>query len=229
MDLDPKQLEPAWSRQIVASPPKPALAAGPAVVVVVPPSGGRPGIAFMREEVSRGDYAAFSSQTGRGSAKCRNRLAPISLKKRSWASPGFDQTGAHPAVCISNEDARAYAAWLSERTGQVFRLPTAAEFKRISSYSGSGDACQDGRVSCGTEGTAPAGQGPASPLGLMGVKGNVREWLADCAGSCKDRLVGGVSWRDGARNATGNRTGGMDANAGFDDVGFRLVREVPAR
>jgi len=230
MDLDPKLLEPAWSREIAApAPGRPAPGPGPSVVTVIPPAGGRPGVAFMREEVSRSEYAAFASATGRGAAKCRNRTAPISFKKRSWSAPGFDQTGQHPAVCVSFEDARAYAAWLSDRTGASFRLPTASEWKRIASYGGSGNACQDGRVSCGGEGTVPTGQGPASPLGLMGAKGNVREWLQDCAGSCKSHLVGGVGWRDSATHAAGNQTDGMSADSGFDDVGFRLVREVPAR
>jgi hypothetical protein len=230
MELDPKLLEPAWSREVVAPKPgRPAAGPGPAVVLVIPAAPGKPGVAFMRQEVSRGDYAAFASSTGRGSAKCKNRLAPISLKKRSWSAPGFEQAGSHPAVCVSYEDARAYAAWLSERTGETFRLPTAAEWRRISSYSGSGNACADGRVSCGQEGTVPAGQGPASPLGLMGAKGNVREWLLDCAGSCKDHLVGGLGWRDSASKPQGNRTDGLNADSGFDDVGFRLVREVSAR
>ncbi|MEO8159995.1 MAG: bifunctional serine/threonine-protein kinase/formylglycine-generating enzyme family protein [Arenimonas sp.] len=230
MDLDPKLLEPAWSREIALQQPgRPAAGPGPSTVMIVPASGGRPGVAFMREEVSRADYSAFASRTGRAAAKCKNRLAPISFKKRSWDSPGFEQSSSHPAVCISYEDARAYASWLSERTGETFRLPTAAEWHRIASYSGSGNACLEGRVSCGQEGTVPTAQGPASPLGLLGVKGNAKEWLADCAGSCKAHLVGGLGWRDSASRAEGNRTSGLDANLGFDDVGFRLVREVPAR
>jgi serine/threonine-protein kinase PpkA len=195
-------------------------------VLVIPASGGRPGVAFMREEVSRSDYSAFASRTGRPAAKCRNRNAPINLKKRSWDSPGFSQSGEHPVVCVSYEDARAYAAWLSERTGETFRLPTMAEWRRIASYTGSGSACTDGRVSCGGEGTVAAGQGPASPLGLVGVKGNAREWLSDCAGSCKEHLVGGLGWRDSSRTTQGNKTDGMNSESGFDDVGFRLVREV---
>src|SRR5262249_27617931 len=47
----------------------------------------------------------------------------------SLADPGFAQTGDHPAVCVSWEDARAYAAWLSEMTGEAYRLLTEAEWE----------------------------------------------------------------------------------------------------
>jgi serine/threonine-protein kinase PpkA len=181
---------------------------------------------MMREEVSRGDYAAFANATHRPVARCRNRLAPITLKKRTWLAPGFTQGEGHPAVCVSFDDARAYAQWLSGRTGETWRLPTAAEWKQVASYKGSGNACQDGRIDCGQDGTAPANSGPASPLGLVGLRGNAREWLVDCAGGCKQRLVSGLGWRDSAGRADPTRSSGFDASVGFDDVGFRLVREV---
>ena len=180
--------------------------------------------------MSRADYAAFASATNRPNARCRNRLAPISFKRRSWVSPGFNQSGEHPAVCVSFEDARAYAQWLSARTGETWRLPSAAEFRQVASYRGSGSACADGRVDCGQDGTIGAGQGPSSPLGLTGVRGNAREWLSDCVGACRQHLVGGLGWRDNASRADPMRSSGFDAGTGLDDTGFRLVREVgPAR
>ena len=230
LEVDPRALEPAWSR--VVAQPKPGTvirSSGPTVVLVQPGTAGRPGVAFMREEVSRADYAQFASRTGRPTARCRNRLAPITLKKRTWAAPGFPQTGAHPAVCVSFEDARAYAQWLSQRTGESYRLPTALEWRQIANYKGSGNACQDGRIDCGQDGTVPVNQGPKSPLGLTGVRGNAREWLSDCAGSCRERLVGGLGWRDSAGRAEPMRSSGFDSAVGFDDVGFRLVREVSRR
>jgi formylglycine-generating enzyme required for sulfatase activity len=229
--VDSKALEPEWSRALpVARPGQPVPGGnGPATVLVVPPAAGRAGVAFMRHEVSRADYAAFASGTGRASARCRNRLAPISFKRRSWASPGFAQGGDHPAVCVSYEDARAYAQWLSQRTGESWRLPTRNEWKQVASYRGTGSACGDGRVDCGQDGTIGAGLGPQSPLGLTGVRGNAREWLNDCDGSCRQHLVGGLGWRDNASRAEPLRTSGFDARTGFDDVGFRLVREVGPR
>ncbi|OGT54150.1 MAG: hypothetical protein A3E01_20805 [Gammaproteobacteria bacterium RIFCSPHIGHO2_12_FULL_63_22] len=227
LDVPAQALEPAWSRTVVeARPGKVLRSNGPTTVLVQPGSGGKPGIAFMREEVSKADYAAFANATRRPTARCRNRLAPITIKKRTWSAPGFNQTDSHPAVCVSYEDARAYAQWLSARTGETYRLPSASEWRQIANYKGSGNACQDGRVNCGQDGTVPAGSGPASPLGIVGVRGNAREWLSDCAGGCRQHLVSGLGWRDNAGKAEPTRSSGFDASVGFDDVGFRLVREV---
>lgn len=227
LEVPAQSLEPAWSRTIVeARPGKVLRSNGPTTVLVQPGNNGKPGIAFMREEVSKADYAAFANATRRPTARCRNRLAPITIKKRTWSSPGFAQTDSHPAVCVSYEDARAYAQWLSARTGETYRLPSASEWRQIANYKGSGNACQDGRVNCGQDGTVPAGSGPASPLGIVGVRGNAREWLSDCAGGCRQHLVSGLGWRDNAGKAEPTRSSGFDASVGFDDVGFRLVREV---
>jgi len=101
-----------------------------------------------------------------------------------------------------------------------------AEWRQIAGYRGTGSACGDGRVDCGQDGTIGAGLGPQSPLGLTGVRGNAREWLNDCAGNCRQHLVGGLGWRDNAARAEPLRSSGFDAKVGFDDVGFRLVRDV---
>ncbi len=229
LDVSADSLEPSWSRSIVEARPGKVIrgGGGPTTVLVQPPSGeGRPGVAFMREEVSRADYASFANATHRPIARCRNRLAPITIKKRTWLDPGFPQTDSHPAVCVSYEDARAYAQWLSARTGDTWRLPSAAEWRQVASYKGSGNACQDGRVDCGQDGTVSAGAGPSSPLGLVGVRGNAREWLSDCASGCRQHLVSGLGWRDSSSHPDPIRSSGFDAAVGFDDVGFRLVREV---
>jgi len=48
----------------------------------------------------------------------------------------------------------------------------------------------------------------------------VAEWLLDCSGSCSKRITVGQSWR----GASGARP--LDASRGYDDVGFRLVRDL---
>ncbi|MFC7300787.1 bifunctional serine/threonine-protein kinase/formylglycine-generating enzyme family protein [Cognatiluteimonas weifangensis] len=58
-------------------------------------------------------------------------------------------------------------------------------------------------------GALPAGGG-AKP---------VAEWLRECRDGCRERLTRGRSWRGGADAA-------REAARGYDDVGFRLVREL---
>ena len=131
-------------------------------------------------------------------------------------------------LCVSYDDAQAYAQWMSRRTGLNYRLPTRAEWQSLIA-AGTGDACRFGRVSCaGTEGTVAASLGPSSALGLTGTRGNAREWLADCGRGCARRLVGGLGWRDSPSRGTATQADDFDADTGFDDIGFRLVRDVAA-
>lgn len=97
-------------------------------------------------------------------------------------------------------DAQEYAAWLSEETGQRYRLPSEAEWEYAAragttgpfsfegtispakanydsnhSYGGSGKDSKGYR-----EKAVPAGSLPANPWGLHEVHGNVSEWVQDC-------------------------------------------------
>jgi formylglycine-generating enzyme required for sulfatase activity len=47
----------------------------------------------------------------------------------SWQSPGFEQTDSHPVVNVTWNDARALAAWLSQREGRRYSLPTEAQWE----------------------------------------------------------------------------------------------------
>src|SRR5262245_53798050 len=41
---------------------------------------------------------------------------------RSWQHVNCPQDDRHPALCVSLSDAKAYASWLSGRTGKTYRL-----------------------------------------------------------------------------------------------------------
>jgi formylglycine-generating enzyme required for sulfatase activity len=123
----------------------------------------------------------------------------------TWRNPGFSQDDQHPVVNVSWNDAVAFCDWLGKEDGQVYRLPTEAEWEyacragSATRYS-SGDAAETlkaaGNVAddtarrkyrdwftiSGSDGfvhTAPAGKFQSNRFGLHDMHGNVWEWCAD--------------------------------------------------
>jgi len=224
--VEPGLLEPSWSKADEMPQLRPGdilKAAGPSMVLSSVPAAGRSGLAVMREEVTKGEYANFVAATNRATPVCRNAIASIFSGKISWDKPGFNQSNEHPVVCVSHSDAVAYAQWLSKRTGLDYRLPTQNEWRSIAIYR-AGEPCRAGVIACGNKGTSAGSGTPASPLGIYDLQGNASEWLGDSAGSGR-YIVAGLSWRDTA-TASATRTSNQNGDRGYDDVGFRLVREV---
>ena len=97
-----------------------------------------------KHTVTHGEYAAFIAAAGeRPEGKGCSVMArdPNNWRKwawtlkpgASWRDPGFERlpgpSDRHPAVCVSHEDARAYALWLTRETGKSYRLPSEAEWE----------------------------------------------------------------------------------------------------
>ncbi|HEV8695001.1 MAG TPA: bifunctional serine/threonine-protein kinase/formylglycine-generating enzyme family protein [Lysobacter sp.] len=145
-------------------------------------------VAINSKPVSRGEYTRFANASGRTAALCRERASLLRMiAPRDWRSPGFFQSEGEPVVCVSLQDAEAYASWYSRQTGQHWRLPTATE----------------------------AQQTPSDASGR-----DVSLWSRDCGGDCSKRKASGKSWRGGQAQRA------LIANRGYDDVGFRLVRDL---
>lgn len=158
----------------------------------------------------------------------------------------------HPVIHISWNDARAYCVWLTEKTGQSFRLPSEAEWEyaarggRLSKgfqYAGSNDLKEVGwyHGNSGSK-THRVGEKKPNELGLYDMSGNVWEWCEDdWHGSYKDNPpTDGSAWVDNPRGSYRVNRGGSWYNtpAGArvasrvnvnpadrnDFVGFRLAR-----
>ena len=184
------------------------------------------GFAVGKYEVTVDEFALFVWETGHDmSGGCRGYDAGEGKWKtfddRSWGRPGFSQTGVHPVVCVSWEDAKAYVEWLSGETGEGYRLMSEAEWEyvaragtRTSWFWGDseGEQCKNGN-GAGTETTfdwrnkacgdgygetAPVGSFVPNGYGLYDVHGNVWEWVEDCwHGDYEGAPTEGSAWVSG--------------------------------
>jgi formylglycine-generating enzyme required for sulfatase activity len=88
--------------------------------------------AVGKYEVTVDDFAAFADETKhRGGSECWTIEKGIEgvRKSRSWRNPAYPQTGTHPVSCMSWDDAKAYVAWLANKTGRPYRLLSEAEWE----------------------------------------------------------------------------------------------------
>ena len=156
-------------------------------------------------EVTFEEYDRFTAATGRSAAD-----------DEGWGR------GRRPVINVSWEDAVAYTRWLSEQTGQRYRLPSEAEWEYAAragteaKYSW-GNQIGRNRANCDGCGsrwdnsqTAPVGWFGANGWGLHDMHGNVWEWVQDCwndsyrgaptdgsawqQGNCSRRVLRGGSW-----------------------------------
>ncbi len=171
-------------------------------LVVVPAAAAESRFAITRQEVSWGELNVFCSATGR-------------------CEPG--QELEQPAAGIPADLARAYAAWLSERSGFHYRLPTYREWRQAAGNDS--DPNRNCQVQLGSvhRGLAPVAVSTGAPnaYGLVNVLGNVQEWVVDA-----DQLkAAGGGFRDPiavcAVTTLRSQSGEPDPT-----TGFRLVREV---
>ena len=87
-------------------------------------------------EITVGEFRRFVEETGYDPPLgCRVWSGGqwVMDRQRSWRDPGFAQPPADddPVVCVDWEDARAYAAWLSAKSGLHYRLPSEAEWEYV--------------------------------------------------------------------------------------------------
>ncbi len=185
-----------------------------------------------RTEVTVGEFKAFAAETGyRPAGGCFTYEKDASIGHdrrykyrggRSYLDPGYPQTGRHPVVCISRADMKAYLAWLGNKTGRAYRLPTEAEWEyaaragtdtaysygndplklcRYANFADGGSSFPQGLLACRDgfdDRPAPVGSLEANAFGLHDVHGNVFEMVEDCynpgyAGAPAD----GSAWMSG--------------------------------
>lgn len=167
-------------------------------------------VAQFREFVDASGYQTDAERKGQSRVYDRSTGRMHALDGADWRDDfaGGTASGNRPVVNISWNDAQAYANWLSERTGQRYRLPSEAEFEYamrassntrywwgdgppnepVENVTGERDQSRNGRTwvrafpgyGDGFWGPAPVAHYRPNPFGLHDMNGNVSEWVADC-------------------------------------------------
>lgn len=175
--------------------------------------------AVGRFDVTREEFGQFVAKThydAKGTG-CHVYSSGTWEKNTSanWENPGFNQTGRDPAVCIGWADAKAYVAWLSQKSGKAYRLLSEAEWE-YAARGGSaairpwGNALSHDDANYWADGkplaqwrdqweyTSPVGSFPANRFGLYDMLGNAWQWVEDC---WNDKYAGapadGSPWQSG--------------------------------
>jgi formylglycine-generating enzyme required for sulfatase activity len=153
-----------------------------------------------------------------------------------------------PVINVGYEDAKAFTAWLSRKTGHAYRLPSEAEWE-YAARAGTktryhfGDSISKSQARYGGSETAPVGNFPSNAFGLHDVHGNVYEWVEDCwnesyagapsdtnvwnAGECNRRVLRGGSWINSPRNVRSAIRNRNDFVYRYYFNGFRIARTLP--
>jgi formylglycine-generating enzyme required for sulfatase activity len=145
-------------------------------------------LAVGKFHVTVAEYRSFVSATG-------------GLGDTRWQNPfrEYRQTDRDPVVRVSWDDAKAYVAWLSSRTGHGYRLLTEAEWEYAAragstttfwwgndpdrSFSNWGrETCCGGAMAGADQwvNTSPVGAFPPNRFGLHDMAGNAWQWVEDC-------------------------------------------------
>ena len=216
---------------------------------------------IMRTPVTNAEYAAFVGETGHPAPDVdRETWASYRLphpyertRRHAWRD-GVPPEGRadHPVVLVSHDDAVAFAAWLSERTGKQFRLPTEAE-REYAARGGRegalypwGDEPPHERHDLGFDpqsgGPARVGVNPPNGFGLYDMSEGVHEWCSDYydyhyyryapernpqgAPAGTRRASRGGSWRHQIKFSRCAQRSSLPPSFRYADYGFRVALTI---
>ena len=166
--------------------------------------------AIGKHEVTFGQFGAFVQDTKRDMAEDKKGFLGLPAPEAcfsqrrwidatiSWRNPGYPQEDGSPVVCANWNDAKAFAKWLSQKTGKPYRLLSEAEWEYAARanttgefHFGDGISTAQANYNDSHSGESAAqglyrrkaikvGSFPANQFGVHDMHGNVLEWVEDC-------------------------------------------------
>ena len=185
---------------------------GPRLAVIEAPTYAGKGTAVSMMPVSAALYARYASAAGRTLADCEENAAAAAVAVATAA-----------ARCVTYADARDFARWFSEQTGQPYRLPSVAEWRTANSQGlvGDGPALRVWSRDCNSVRTAHRPNAVRRGLGKVGEIFGGRGAATRVSQRCQGQLSLSPLGVDGASTAHA-------ASHRSADIGIGLVRELAA-
>ncbi|MCG9677752.1 SUMF1/EgtB/PvdO family nonheme iron enzyme [Vibrio sp. Isolate24] len=197
-------------------------------------------LGFGTTPITVGQFKAFVDATNyQTDAELKNTCTAIvkgevtPISKGYWRNPGFKQASNSPVVCVSRNDAQAYANWLSNKTNHSYRLPSEDEWE-IAARAGAetyywwGDQFIPNQANTGWGGTpwsnkstSPVNAFKPNRLGIYDTVGNVWQWTSDARG-----LLKGGAWNFSPDMAAAHQQLSLSSSSAANYVGFRVVRDI---
>lgn len=193
--------------------------------------------AISKYEITFAQYDKFAAAT--------NRKSPDNL---------YMDRETHPVIFVTWDDAYYYVKWLSEQTGQKYRLPSESQWEYA---AGSGKRSpfwwgfkeEPKRAHCfgcgsGLDPRKPTKIGSFAPngFGVYDTAGNVAEWVHDCwhdnykdapaddevweGGDCAYRVARGGSYSSPPQSIRHAKRDKFKSDSAYDHIGIRVVREL---
>jgi len=185
---------------------------GPQLVVIPAKTGAKTGeplgssYALSRIEIRIGDFNQYCEDVG-----CQKLQGPSAL----------------PATNISLEQAQTYAAWLSDQSGQAYRMPTVVEWLHAATTNGTAEVDENVNCSVDSRGVRLGEKllntlsGRPNNWGLYNHVGNAQEWAIQG----EEVLALGGAHTDPKAECTLSKS---VAHSGQADpiTGFRILRQI---
>jgi formylglycine-generating enzyme required for sulfatase activity len=217
--------------------------------------------AIGKFEITLGEFKEFventgyvtSAEKGQGCYTFSKARTWNWIQRADWRQPNFKQADSHPVVCVSWHDAVTYTQWLSKQTGQLYRLPTEAEWEYVARagtntnfwWGNENDMCNSANCCLGQnwveKQTRAVGSYQANTFGVHDTAGNVWEWTAsnyvEQFSGDENRVAGltendtmktmrGGSWYSFPSDTRSSTRAKNWPQERHSTIGFRVVRAV---
>jgi formylglycine-generating enzyme required for sulfatase activity/serine/threonine protein phosphatase PrpC len=193
--------------------------------------------AVSQKEITFAEYEKFAAAT--------NRKIPDNL---------YMEKESHPVIFVSWDDAYYYTKWLSEQTGEKYRLLSEAEWEYMANTGKKttfwwGYDEEPNRAHCfgcgtGLDPRKPTKVGSFGPndFGIHDTSGNVAEWVRDCwhdnykgapsyaevweGGDCAYRVVRGGAYSTPPQSIRSAKRDKFKSDEKYDHIGIRVARDI---